>query len=1233
MDAPAASPKPCCVCAAQNGKHCAKQLASVFQDQLLDELMPLKLKMNEAPAIVADVSPADGAKAAARLSAARAANTTVASASNNDTPGWRGTCAIYLDPKDKECDDKSSEYDERCPLCRSLAYESDAEWVGRVQKHVDKGNAEAQIMLGTEYRDGGTGLEQDFKRAKINLKASAQWTRRSYDEAVRWYRFAAAQGHAEALFNLGVCHANGQVVPQDDHEALRFLKRAAVKGSMDLEAVPEAAPEPPFGAAPSERPPETAPATAPAATPSAETAPDVAPVPPPPETVTAPPFSDAAPAPEPAPETVSETVAEAVTAAVTAPTQSAATQPASEAAKAWAAPDAAPAPEPAPAPPPAAKASSAPEPAPPPLSEAALSTAAPEAAPEAAPSETATARVLFEEVTAPATPEAAPAAAPAPLSAFAEAPDAAPAPSAPSPEAPTPPLSEPTPPLSETAPAPPPSAAGEAATAAAPSAATEASTATVLSAAAEAWAPPLSAAAVAWAPPFVAAPGEEVRIMVGNIPYGAVEDDVRFAFEGFCQVDYVEVPTSRSSGNSRGFAFVVMDPSVTKEAGEELRLKMDGTVLGNRVVRAEHAHATPARVNALRIQAELMRDDISASAILDLFDGRAGSLDAVNLATALHRLGVLDCPFISADDQRVRRLLDQATANIREEAWSPRCLANSCWGCGRLGLFDAEDFFNAVADATIPQLTDFKPQELAVLISAFAKVGVSAPSLFEGVKLQGVSQIDKFLPQNLANMVWAFATAGRRAPELFAAVAVEALRQISNFNPQELSNTVWAFAKLEIRAVDLFQAISIEARNKLWSANPQNLANILWAFAKAGVSAPRLFELIADEALAKIRDFGKYMANVVWALAHAGVEAVMLFKAVALVFPKKIGAFNSLALSSTVWAFAKAGLAAPALFAAVAGESIKKMATFTAQNLANTVWAFSKMRIVVPSLFEAVSAEALKKMTEFKAQELSELVWAFATAGFAAPLLFEAAAVEAVVKIAEFKPPIASWAYVTAGTPDPAVVDVAKGAFEPEALADVAWAFATAGVEASQLFEVMASSISAQIGEFSPAALSQLHQVMMHLKMDVPQNPLTVLLCSHAHDLRAAYLAKEPNPSRTTRDVSAALARIGWEHDFLYLTAGGLRLDMASPSTKLAVEFDGPIRYLQRGAGPSFFSSVLDGWVLDGQAKAKERLLKGLGWNVLHISCFDWDKLRSTAGRGAFLRSKMFRHVTTAADG
>lgn len=49
-------------------------------------------------------------------------------------------------------------------------------------------------------------------------------------EAATWYRSAAAQGVANALYNLGVLYATGRGVPRDDAEAQKWYRRAAEQG-------------------------------------------------------------------------------------------------------------------------------------------------------------------------------------------------------------------------------------------------------------------------------------------------------------------------------------------------------------------------------------------------------------------------------------------------------------------------------------------------------------------------------------------------------------------------------------------------------------------------------------------------------------------------------------------------------------------------------------------------------------------------------------------------------------------------------------------------------------------------------------------------------------------------------------------------------------------------------------------------------------------------------------------
>lgn len=49
----------------------------------------------------------------------------------------------------------------------------------------------------------------------------------NYAEAVKWYRMAAEQGHAEAQFNLGYCYDLGKGLVQDGTKGLKWYRKAA----------------------------------------------------------------------------------------------------------------------------------------------------------------------------------------------------------------------------------------------------------------------------------------------------------------------------------------------------------------------------------------------------------------------------------------------------------------------------------------------------------------------------------------------------------------------------------------------------------------------------------------------------------------------------------------------------------------------------------------------------------------------------------------------------------------------------------------------------------------------------------------------------------------------------------------------------------------------------------------------------------------------------------------------
>jgi TPR repeat protein len=72
----------------------------------------------------------------------------------------------------------------------------------------EQGEAYAQYNLGLMY-DEGEGVPENNA------------------EAVRWYRLAAEQGYARAQSNLGFMYSNGEGVPENNAEAVRWYRLAA----------------------------------------------------------------------------------------------------------------------------------------------------------------------------------------------------------------------------------------------------------------------------------------------------------------------------------------------------------------------------------------------------------------------------------------------------------------------------------------------------------------------------------------------------------------------------------------------------------------------------------------------------------------------------------------------------------------------------------------------------------------------------------------------------------------------------------------------------------------------------------------------------------------------------------------------------------------------------------------------------------------------------------------------
>ncbi len=68
-------------------------------------------------------------------------------------------------------------------------------------------------------------------------KGEEQYNKKNYTEAVKWYRIAAEQGHADAQTRLGICYLSNEGVKHSFTEAFKWLRLAAEQGNATAQSL------------------------------------------------------------------------------------------------------------------------------------------------------------------------------------------------------------------------------------------------------------------------------------------------------------------------------------------------------------------------------------------------------------------------------------------------------------------------------------------------------------------------------------------------------------------------------------------------------------------------------------------------------------------------------------------------------------------------------------------------------------------------------------------------------------------------------------------------------------------------------------------------------------------------------------------------------------------------------------------------------------------------------------
>ena len=161
------------------------------------------------------------------------------------------------------------------------------------------------------------------------------------------------------------------------------------------------------------------------------------------------------------------------------------------------------------------------------------------------------------------------------------------------------------------------------------------------------------------------------------------------------------------------------------------------------------------------IQQKLLTQGLSSTAILFICENEEKSLNGCNIATAIHRMA----------------------KNFQHD--------------GRYLSEPEQEYITSLCSSKIEE---FKSQEVANILWAFATLGIQKEALFDELTTRALQISGSFNSQNVANTLWAFATLDIQNEALFNKLAERALQISGSFKSQEITNTLWAFAITETQS-------------------------------------------------------------------------------------------------------------------------------------------------------------------------------------------------------------------------------------------------------------------------------------------------------------------------------------------------------------------------------------------------------------------------------------------------
>jgi hypothetical protein len=230
------------------------------------------------------------------------------------------------------------------------------------------------------------------------------------------------------------------------------------------------------------------------------------------------------------------------------------------------------------------------------------------------------------------------------------------------------------------------------------------------------------------------------------------------------------------------------------------------------------------------------------------------------------------------------------------------------------------------------------------------------------------------------------------------------------------------------------------------------------------------------------------LALIAYSFAFLQRRSSKLFTAIASRAPAQVQEFRPQNMAHMVWSFATVGHKAPELFDLIAQKAVAQSADFTPKQMNQMLWGFSKLDHRSPELVTAFSASAHARLKEMAPKELANIVWAIGKSGYEGPTSCAPAATQLFDAVALFVPERLE-------------------AFSHQAIANIAWAFASADHAAPEMLDALARVVVDKSHEFEPSEMTMV--LWAHAKLGHWSPPMLTTWPKHFAARRDAYRSSE----------------------------------------------------------------------------------------------------------------------------